>query len=276
MTRNPIKSHLQSIDLRPTRQRGQNFAADPALIEGVLKFAGDYHGRHVLEIGPGLGALTEKLSGYEKLTLIEIESKFCSELAAKFPDAQIINQDVRTVDFSKIGKNMTVFGNVPYSISTDIVFHLIANAQYCDRAILLLQKEFANRMAAPSGGKDFGVLSVAVQLECDTRLGQVFSGQMFYPTTQVDSRLIELVFRGPQKFGLTAESVKSIKRVVKASFAKRRKKIINSLKASGFFNSVEGLQAAFQATAIDPGRRAETLSIQEFIHLGQALALQQC
>jgi 16S rRNA (adenine1518-N6/adenine1519-N6)-dimethyltransferase len=202
------------------------------------------------------------------LTVVEIEEKFCEEISKKYPQVSVVNEDVRLVDFSELGEDLVVFGNLPYSFSTDIIFHLIAFSPSISRAVLMLQKEFAERVAAPPGGKSYGVLSVSCQLSCDVRLGPVVPGNAFHPPTAVDSQVLELTFPHVPRYHV--DDLYWVKRVVSAAFVMRRKMLKNSLRASKIAQG-DHIDRAFERCGIDPMRRAETLSIPEFIALAGAL-----
>ncbi len=186
------KDTLQRLDVRPSRERGQNFIIDDSVIKAIIEFGNPQPADNLVEVGPGLGSLTAELARFGNLQLIELEKKFCDELALKFPGINIINRDVRKVDFSELGKDLVVFGNLPYVFSTDIVFHLLAHHQVVKRAVLMLQREFAERMAASPGGRTYGVLSVGCQMQADIILGPIISGDSFHPPTSVESRLVEM------------------------------------------------------------------------------------
>lgn len=262
------KDTLKRLDVRPTRERGQNFIIDDSVIKAIIEFGKPQPTDNLVEVGPGLGALTAELAKYEKLQLVELERKFCEELSLKYPGINIVNRDVRKVDFSELGDNLVVFGNLPYVFSTDIVFHLIAHHKVVSRAVLMLQREFAERMAAPPGGRSYGVLSVGCQMQADIILGPIISGDSFHPPTSVESRLVEM--RMLAKPRIDVGDVAWYQRVVKAAFSKRRKQLANSLKGSGMV-PVDKVVSALSACSIDPTRRAETLSIQEFAALADAL-----
>ncbi len=262
------KDILAHLGVRPSKGLGQNFTIDNRLIDEIIEFGKPQSSDTLVEIGPGLGALTERLSVFPKLTVIEIDEKLADALHLRFPNIDILEGDVRAVDFSEIGENLTVFGNLPYSFSTDIVFHLIANAASITRAVILLQREFAERVAAPPGGRDYGVLSISAQLWADMRLGPIFPGTMFHPPTKVQSRLLELTFLKEPRFKI--DDMLHFQMVVKAAFSQRRRKLLNSLKGTALF-PVEKLPAALAAVGIDGGRRAETLSIAEFVELAKVL-----
>lgn len=261
-----VKEKLKELDVRASKSRGQNFVINDTLIESIMNFANLKEDENIVEIGPGLGALTKELYKFNNLKVIEIEEKFATDLKRRFPRLEVINQDVREVILSDLGDNLTIFGNLPYSFSTDIIFHLIAYAPFINRAILLLQKEFAMRLAASPNTKSYGALTVACQLWTEPRLGDVFPGNFFHPPAKVDSQVIELKFHRDTRFNV--KDAFWLQRFVKACFSQRRKKLINSLKSTSIF-PIDRLENAFKVSGIDPNRRAETLSIQEFIILSE-------
>lgn len=264
-----VKSRLNEMDLRPSKSRGQNFLIDDSVIATIIEFARIRPGEQLLEIGPGLGALTAELVRQNKLTVIEIEEKFCRDLKARFPNLNIINQDVRFVDFSTIGNELVVFGNLPYSFSTDIIFHLIAYRQSISRAVLMLQREFAERLGAAPGTRDYGVLSISCQLFANVEIGPILSGDSFHPPTKVESALVELKLLKEPRINVGDEI--HFREVLNAAFFRRRKKLINSLEASQRYQG-EGLEERLRAGGMDPNRRPETLSIREFVQLATILA----
>ena len=267
--RDVTKAALRELDVRPSKQRGQNFAVESKVVDGILSLIGEQKLANVVEIGGGLGALTEHLvQRSERLTVIEIEPKFAEHLTEKYPAISVIVGDARQVDISAIGEKLTVFGNLPYVFSTEIIFHLIEHRAHIDRALLLLQREFVQRLKAQPGGRDFGSLSVAVQLWADVTGGAVVPGDAFFPPTKVESQVVELKFRSTPRIEL--EDPKHFEQVVRGSFSQRRKTLLNSLTAYGKW-SKDQIAAACIAASIDPGRRAETLSIEEFARLARAL-----
>jgi 16S rRNA (adenine1518-N6/adenine1519-N6)-dimethyltransferase len=252
-----VKDKLAALDIRPTKERGRNFLIDPNVIHSIAAFGNAQPGDAVVEIGPGLGALTGELRKVGPLTVIEIEEKFCDELAKKYPTGlTIVNEDVRFVDFSELGSQLVVFGNIPYRFSTDIIFHLITYRSAVKRAILMTQKEFAERLAAKPGGKEYGIPTISVQLFADVRLGPIVPGTSFHPPTQVDSQLLEITMLKEPRVALPDEVF--FKRVVAAAFSQRRKMIHNSIRASGLVTG-ELLDRAFAEAEIAPNRRAECL-----------------
>ncbi len=266
-----VKDQLRSVNVRPVKERGQNFLLDSGAIQDILRFGEIKQNESIIEIGPGLGALTKELVQIADVTVIELERNFCRKLAEELPQIKIINEDVRKIDFSTLGTDLVIFGNLPYSLSTDIVFHILSFRQCISRAVFMLQKEFVERMVAKPGGKDYGALSIGCQLEASLTSGPVISGDLFHPPTKVNSQVVELKFFKEDPFKLTKEDREKLRRTVKASFFRRRKKLPNSIKASCFFDS-RIVDEALKNAEIDPNRRGETLSIPEFIALSKQLS----
>lgn len=264
-----VKGALKDLSVRPTKERGQNFVVDPSVIQDIVNFGNPEKHENIVEIGPGLGALTgELINRANTLSLVEIEPRFVAELKIKFPSANIINSDARIVDYNQFDGIITVFGNIPYVFSTEIVFHLLKYPAKIKRIVLLLQKEFAQRMAAGPGSRTYGILSIMTQLHCSMRLGPIIKGDRFYPTTKVESQVIECTFR--QKALIDDDMFLWFSKIVRASFSQRRKKLHNSLLSSGLFTK-EKLESGFKTANIDSNRRAETLSIDEFKLLAESL-----
>lgn len=262
------KDELNLLDLHPSKGRGQNFLINPEVIDQILNFGAPQSSENLLEIGPGLGALTEVLQKMGSLKVIEIEGKFCDHLKKLYPEIHVLNADVTKVDLSTLGEDLVIFGNLPYSRSTDIVFHLVRYGANIKRAVLMLQREFAERLAAPPGGRDYGVLTVTTRLWCDARLGPIIGGDSFHPPTKVSSRLVELTFlKAPRVAGLDPGR---FEKVVKAAFFRRRRKLFNSIVSSGI-EKREKIEEILKALKIDGNRRAETLTFEEYVQLTDAL-----
>lgn len=264
-----VRSDLESAGVRPSKNRGQNFLLDQSVLESILEFGDVSEGERALEIGPGLGALTERLYPLGSLTVIEIETGFCKSLKERFPDLNVICADVREFDLKTVEGPLVVFGNLPYVYSTEIIFKLLQAGSHIKRAVLLLQKEFAERLAAEPGGRDYGSISVAVQLLCSAQLGRLVPGNSFHPPTQVTSRIIRLDFLDAPRFDVGSREL--FETVVRAAFRQRRKKIVNSMASAGRW-SREEIDAALQKAGIEPGRRAETVSVEEYANLARSIA----
>lgn len=262
------KDKLRDLNVRPSRERGQNFLIRPDIIDSIVNFAAVPDTGAVVEIGPGMGALTQQLDRYEDLTLIEIEPNFCEHLRARFPRARIINRDVREIDFESIGGSLFVFGNIPYVFSTDIVFALLRFRRVVRQAVLMVQREFAERLAATPGGREYGSISVAVQVHADIDLGPIVPGTSFHPPTSVESRVIKISFLPAPRAAI--DDPEHFEVVVRSAFSQRRKKLINSLLSRGRW-SKDAILAALAESSISPDIRPEQLSIAQFAELSKWL-----
>lgn len=262
------KRTLASLGVRPSKERGQNFLIRPEFIEAIVSFANLPGNVPVVEIGPGTGALTEKLYGTGDLSIVEIERRFCEMLQEKFPAIRVFNEDARSFDFTRVGDGLYVFGNIPYVFSTEIIFQLIKHRGVINHVVLMVQKEFAQRMAAQPGGRQYASLSVAVQMHADISLGPVVPGTAFHPPTAVESQVLKMSFLSAPRAPVLDES--AFETFVRAAFAQRRKKVINSLLSKGIWTRDE-IQEAFDAVGVDTGLRAERLTIEQFAKLSDAL-----
>lgn len=262
------KDTLRDLNVRPSKERGQNFLIRPEVPEAIVAFAAAPAGAHIVEIGPGTGALTQLLAGAHPLTLIEIEPNFCEYLREKYPQARIINQDARNVDLSEIGSQLFVFGNIPYVFSTEIVFQLLKHRRAIHHAVLMVQREFAERVAAKPGGRDYGSLSVAVQIFADVELGPIVPGDSFHPPTAVQSRVMKLSFLKEPRVDVGDSAYFEV--VVRGAFSQRRKKVLNSLLSCGRWTK-ECLLSALSGAGISPDVRAEQIDIAGFAALAKQL-----
>ena len=279
LNRQQIRQLLAIHGLAPSKRHGQNFLFDASLIQQLNDFAALEQDEAVVEIGPGLGALTEHiLTRSARSVFIEIDSGFCRVLRERFADLResdrLLEADV--LEFS--GENLAVqlsserfavVSNVPYSISSEILLWLFRNRRYLSRACLLLQREFAERIAAGPGSRAYGSLSVLRELYSEVEKGPIISGDRFYPKAQVESLAISLEMRGVPLIKELNDEL--FERVVRASFAQRRKTLANSLASSNLFEEKPSAVALLESLGIDPSRRAETLSVAEFAEITSAL-----
>ncbi len=272
-----IRRSLSALGVTPRKSRGQNYLADRGTIDRIVRFAHVEPDETVLEIGPGLGALTDALHSQAGFyAAVEIEASCRDHLLTVCPalsSAQIVIADVRTVALpdSRLGQPpYVVVSNVPYSLSTDITLWILRHRTVVRRASLLLQREFAERLAAPPGTKVYGSLTVLRTLFADARLGPVIPGTVFVPPAEVESRLIELTPLPQLRCEVPGEEL--FERVVRAAFSTRRKTLLNALAGAGLGLEKPAVRSVLAESGIVESRRAETLSLEEFAALSRAVA----
>ncbi|HEX9803197.1 MAG TPA: 16S rRNA (adenine(1518)-N(6)/adenine(1519)-N(6))-dimethyltransferase RsmA [Gammaproteobacteria bacterium] len=254
---------------RPRKRFGQNFLHDPGVIRGIVAAIHPKAGERMVEIGPGLGALTAPLlDALGKLDVVELDRDLIPHLERQFAaagDLRIHNNDALKFDFCSLvtpEERLRVVGNLPYNISTPLIFHLIEQADCIRDMHFMLQKEVVDRLAAAPGGGDYGRLGVMVQYHCQVeRLFTVPPGA-FNPPPKVHSAIVRLTPYTEKP--VTVRDEGCLRRVVAQAFGQRRKTLRNNLKP--LLDS-----AAIEALGIDPGRRPETLSLKEFAALADAV-----
>lgn len=263
-----LRSRLRELGVTPSKVRGQNFLLCSQAVHQILEFARPDSGVPLVEIGPGMGALTEHLQHFGRLKVFEVEEAFCQELRERYPAVEVIEGDIRGVDPEEIPQGAQVFGNLPYSLSTEILLLLIRLAPRISRAVLMLQREFIERLGADPGSKRYGSLSVLGQRSGSVRLGPVIPGTAFHPETKVDSQLVEICFFKRENLDLVRELW--IERVTRAAFAERRRTVLNSISKVGLCEKAR-LEEVLLAMGIDLNTRAEQLSIEQFEQLADSL-----
>lgn len=251
---------------------GQNFLIDKNIVRKIVRSAQLQPGETVLEIGPGRGILTEALLEASGLVVaIELDRALCASLRETFCARQnfrLIEGDAVTFDYAQVPGPFLVVANLPYYVSTPLLFRLLEEGRRVDRMVLMLQKEVAVRLAAAPGSKDYGVLSVAAQFRCDVRVAFTVPASCFRPQPQVGSAVVALTPLGTPRVAVRDEGL--FFKVVRGGFAHRRKALPNSLRDEGF--DATRTTAVLAQAGIDPRRRAETLSLAEFAALTDALA----
>ncbi len=264
---------------RPKKSLGQHFLKDKEVVREIINKARFDPTDQVLEIGPGLGALTLVLAReVHHVIAIEKDSRLTEILnkrlsAEKIENVLLINEDILKLDFSRIPslheRKARVIGNLPYNISSPILERLVESRHTMNRAVLMLQSELAGRLIANPGTKAFGAMTVLVQYHAHVSPLLHVPKEAFRPRPKVDSMVLEMDFQRPYP-EQTEDEVK-FRRVVKGAFAQRRKTLLNSLKNSLVSCSREEILAALERCGIDPKRRAETLTIDDFLRLTSAL-----
>lgn len=272
------KAKLSHLGVTPSKRRGQNFLLDPARAITIADFADIKPAEWVLEIGPGLGMLTGELAKKtSNLTLVEVDRKLHAALLGKFPyldPQEILCQDISKVDLSSLShsrqQKCTVVGNIPYSISTEIIFWILKHRAAISRVSLLMQKEFANRLSSQPGSKSYGSITIQLALHANVRLGPIIKGEQFYPSTKVDSQLIMISMLDSPSVAITDPL--HFERVVRTCFSTRRKTMLNCLTLLDEVESKTQALGILSTANISPTRRPETLEPHEFAAICNALS----
>jgi len=258
---------------------GQNFLNDPSSARMIVRRGCVQPDDVVLEIGPGLGALTFPLArAAAHVYAVEKDRDLVDVLGGAFSGAGIsnvtlINENILDFSFDDLrkeaGRPLLVFGNLPYNISSAVILLMIDHRHLFSRCIFMLQKEVACRLRALPGSRDYGRLSVRLGYCSDMRKLASVGPHLFYPRPRVESEVIEIRFRPETGAPVYDEAVFS--EVVKAAFGQRRKTIKNSLAGSHLAVSGKIVDAVLSEARIDGSRRAETLSVEEFVTLTNAM-----
>lgn len=250
---------------RPKKSLGQNYLTDENICRNIVNAFEIEPGEHIVEIGPGKGALTRYiLEKTSNLTVIELDRNNCALLKEWFPGLKIINRDFLKLDLSELLENkvekLRVIGNIPYNITSPIIFKLMDNRTIVKDAQLMIQEEVARRITADPNNKEYGIPSVLLNVFGSSKLLFKVSRNCFYPKPKVDSRIIYFDFSVSREDKVT--DIEFFRKLVKAAFGTRRKTLRNSLR---------NIDADLSKAEIDLGRRAESLTINEFIELSNRL-----
>ena len=256
------------------RSLGQHFLRDAGIARAIVDVVAPTARDRVVEIGPGEGALTADLARRAgQVTALEVDRDLATRLRARgVPGVEVLDADARTWDYRALtrpdGGRVVVVGNLPYSVSKPILEALVSARTAIDEMALMLQREVAERLAAPPGGKVYGSLSVLTQLYCDVRLALRVPPAAFRPPPKVESAVVHLrVLPRPR---VAVHDERRFPIVVRAAFSQRRKMLANAL-AAILGVPLDTAREAAAAAGIDPRRRAETLTIDEFAKLAEAL-----
>ena len=266
-----VKKH----DFKFTKSLGQNFLVDSTVLTDIIKGAAITKEDSVIEIGPGVGTLTkELLKEGKEVTAIELDSKLIPILEEELKDYEnfkLIHKDALKINFNEIleeNKNYKVVANLPYYVTTPIIAKLLTEKYDIKSITIMIQKEVGERMIAKPSSKEYGALSLLVQYYCDVTFLRKVSPSSFVPRPKVDSIVIKLdKLPSPR---VTVKDEKLFFKVIREAFNMRRKTLSNALK--GLNIDKELMNKAFTETGIDPKRRGETLSIEEFQKLSNKLS----
>lgn len=281
-TPNRTKLILEKHGFTFKKSLGQNFLIDTNILNRIVDFAELTPNSGAIEIGPGIGALTEQLAKRaKKVAAFEIDQRLLPILAETlepYPHVQIIHGDVLKEDVREViatqfeaGQDIMVVANLPYYVTTPILFKLVEEDLPIRGIVVMMQKEVADRITAEPGTKDYGSLSIAIQYHMKAEIVMTVPRTVFVPQPNVDSAVLRLTKREKPAVDVLDEAF--FFEVIRASFAQRRKTLLNNLSSnlSSIAKDKEMLERTLLKVGIDPKRRGETLSIEEFAMLSNEL-----
>ena len=273
-----IKELMAKYNVRPNKSLGQNFLVDNNILDKIIEAGEVSESDHVVEIGPGLGSLTERLAcSADKVTVIEKDSSLIpvlKETLSEYNNIRYIEGDVLKVDWDEItepGERVKVIANLPYYITTPIIMGILEQDLPVDLMVFMVQKEVAERMVAgPTDGKDYGSLSIAVQFYSDVEIVSTVPPTVFIPRPTVDSAIVKL--SRLTESAVKVQSKEMFFKVVRASFQQRRKTLRNSL--SNVLDvplSKDEITEAIESVGLDSRVRGEKLGLDEFGRLANEI-----
>lgn len=258
---------------RPRKALGQNFLSDHNIIQKILRVAAVGEHDNILEVGPGRGALTELLAERAgRLVAVEFDRDLAALLRERFADAQvsIVEHDILKVNFEELlgDSSYKVVANLPYNISTPVLFRFLEQRHRFTKIVVMLQKEVGERLAALPDCSDYGILTVLFRQWFEVKREFLVAPGCFFPAPKVDSVVISLVPLATSRVEVGDQGL--FERLVKSAFAMRRKTLWNCLKSSELADVVM-LEKGLASCSIDGRRRGETLTLEEFAQLSRTL-----
>lgn len=260
----------------PLKSLGQNFLINQSVIENIIEAAEISESDCILEVGPGRGALTNIIAERtKKLVVVEFDHALAEMLSSKFIDnssVEVVDADILKVNLDNLlggYNNWKVVANLPYNISTEVLFKFLDSKNLFSRLVLMLQKEVGDRLVAKEGGSDYGVTTLLLGLWFDIKREFVVHPGCFNPPPKVDSAVLSFTPLQKARFDVGDETI--YKRIVKAAFAMRRKTLNNCLKSAAIIEFDE-MEQILKKCGIDGGRRGETLSMKEFALLSKMVS----
>jgi 16S rRNA (adenine1518-N6/adenine1519-N6)-dimethyltransferase len=270
-----VRSLAAGLDLRPTKQRGQNFVIDPNTVRRIVRDSGIGPTDVVLEVGPGLGSLTLALLDVAaRVVAIEVDPALAGSLPATIAERapsyvdrfEVVQADALRITSVPGPPPTALVANLPYNISVPVLLHLLALLPSLERGLVMVQSEVADRLAAQPGSKVYGIPSVKAAWFADVRRAGSVGRNVFWPAPNVDSGLVAWTRCEPPSTTVTRQQVFA---VIDAAFAHRRKALRPSLRELA--GSAEASEHALLAAGIDPMTRGEELRLPEFVRIAEAL-----
>ncbi len=271
-----LRSLAASLDLRPSKQRGQNFVIDANTVRRIVRVSGVGADDVVVEVGPGLGSLTlALLEAVQRVVAIEVDPV----LAAALPDTlahyapdhanrvEVVRADALQVTGLPGPPPTALVANLPYNVSVPVLLHLMALLPSLRHGLVMVQTEVADRLAAPPGSRTYGIPSVKAAWFAEVRRAGAIGRTVFWPAPNVDSGLVSWVQRDPPAVAVSREQVFA---VVDAAFAHRRKTLRSTLKTLA--GSADAAEAALAHAGVDPQARGEQLDVEQFARIAEGLA----
>ena len=273
------------FDLKPSKSLGQNFITDGNIVSKIVDGAGITEEDLVIEIGPGIGVLTSVLAERAAfVAAVELDKRLIpvlEETLMEYSNVRVINADILKTDLHRLVRTcreeglftgkVRVIGNLPYYITTPIIMKLLEEQVPADSITVMMQKEVADRIRSAPGSRTYGAISVAVQYYCRVEKVTDVPKEAFIPRPKVASTVLNLE---PLEEKIEVADEKMFLRCVKAGFAQRRKTLLNSLSAGGGMDK-DHVRKILEAADIDPGRRAETLTVEEFGRIANGISNEQ-
>lgn len=260
----------EGIYPRAKKHLGQHFLIDHNIVRKIIAAANLESGQTVLEIGPGCGALTRLLcAAASKVVAVEIDSDLVTYLRqthSDLPNLELCQLDALEFPFADLPSGTIVVANLPYQISTPLLFRFFEWRACISRMVLMLQWEVARRLVAKPGNREYGILSVLSQYFASPHIAFKIPRTCFRPRPDVDSAVVRFDMSSPRSLPQDAES--ALMHIVRVAFAHRRKILSNAFRDAGY--TLSEIRQIFGPTGIDPQRRAETLSLEEFLRLTTA------
>ncbi len=277
LTQGQLKEIFAEYNFRPLKRLGENYLIDANIKDKIIAAADVKRSDTILEIGPGLGALTMDLAAAgARIYAVDKDKKSLSilkELAGDdYPNLKLLNADILTFDLKSIkGKSkVKVIGNLPYYITTPIIEYLIENRRRIEWALITVQREVANRLLAPAGSEDYASISCYVQYHTRPEYIHTIRRTSFYPAPEVDSSLIRLEMLPAPSVKVKDEGL--LFKIIRGAFNQRRKAILNSLSRKDALNMPkEELATTLAGAGIGPNARPEDLTLQQFASIANAL-----